>query len=69
MSYVLGAQYLEQVVSSTGPVMRSLTREAATCRETAKKFVGKPEAPFLLQMANAFDELALIDAKERSLCM
>ena len=42
--------------------MHSLRREAASCRETAKQFVGKPEAPFLLRMASAFDELALIDA-------
>ena len=47
--------------------MHSLRREAASCRETAKQFVGKPEAPFLLRMASAFDELALIDASKRSL--
>jgi len=35
--------------------------------EFMKQFVGKPEAPFLLRMASAFDELALIDATKRSL--
>jgi len=50
-----------------GSVMSSLVREAATCRENAKLFVGKPEAPFLMRMASAFDELALIDASKRSI--
>lgn len=33
--------------------------EAEKCRSQASAFAGKPEAPFLLRIARAFDELAL----------
>lgn len=70
MPFILDARYadlLKQVVRNKGSGVHSLRREAASCRETAKQFVGRPEAPFLLRMASAFDELALIDATKRSL--
>ena len=35
-----------------------LTTEAAECRRWAREFAGRPEQPFLLQLAVAFDELA-----------
>jgi hypothetical protein len=31
--------------------------EAETCRRRALQYLGKPEAPFLLRVARAFDEL------------
>jgi hypothetical protein len=40
--------------------MRSLNQEAVSCRRTARRFAGRPEAPFLLKLASAFEELALI---------
>lgn len=33
--------------------------QADKCRAQASEFAGKPEAPFLLRVANAFDELAM----------
>jgi hypothetical protein len=33
--------------------------QAEICRRQANDFVGRPEAPFLLRVANAFDELAV----------
>lgn len=33
--------------------------QAENCRQQASKFVGRPEAPFLLRVASAFDELAV----------
>ena len=36
----------------------SLTEEAETCRRRALAYVGRPEAPFLLQIAEEFDRLA-----------
>ena len=45
------------------PVMRnqSLVNEAERCRQRAKELAGRPEQPFLLRLANAFDELAIKD--------
>ena len=36
-----------------------LQHEADYCRRQALRFEGKPEAPFLLQLASAFEELAV----------
>ncbi len=36
-----------------------LRYEAEKCRRNAKALAGKPEAPFLLKMGRAFDDLAL----------
>jgi hypothetical protein len=33
--------------------------EADSCRRKADEFAGRPEAPFLLRVASAFDELAI----------
>lgn len=35
--------------------------EAETCRRQAAAYKGRPERPFLLQVARAFDELAVLD--------
>lgn len=35
----------------------SFTEEAEKCRSQALAYLGKPEAPFLLRVARAFDEL------------
>ena len=35
-----------------------LLQEAEKCRREAKIYSGKPEAPFLLSVAEAFEELA-----------
>jgi hypothetical protein len=34
--------------------------EAERCRRSAKQFDGRPEQPFLLKLANTFEEIALI---------
>jgi hypothetical protein len=36
-----------------------LFEEARNCRVEAERFVGKAEAPFLLHLAEAFEELAV----------
>ena len=36
-----------------------LAREAHTCRKRAEEYAGRPEQPFLLSLANAFDELVI----------
>ena len=36
-----------------------LKEQADKCRAQANEFAGKPEAPFLLRVASAFDELAV----------
>ena len=36
----------------------SPTEEAETCRRKALAYLGCPEAPFLLSLARAFDDLA-----------
>jgi hypothetical protein len=33
--------------------------EADSCRRKADEYIGRPEAPFLLKVARAFDELAI----------
>ena len=33
--------------------------QAENCRKQAGEFAGRPEAPFLLRVATAFDELAI----------
>ena len=40
--------------------MPSLEKEAAHCRVIATEFAGRPEEPFLLQLASAMEELAHI---------
>jgi hypothetical protein len=41
-----------------GHVMRKeFVSEAAKCRNQAQQYVGRPEEPFLLRLANAFEEL------------
>lgn len=35
-----------------------LREQAEQCRRQAGEFVGRPEAPFLLRVASAFDALA-----------
>ena len=35
----------------------SFTEEAEKCRSQALAYLGKPEAPFLLRVARAFDQL------------
>jgi hypothetical protein len=42
---------------------QSLSKEAAKCREQAKEFAGRPEQPFLLSVASAFEDLALRDKR------
>ena len=46
---------------------KSLVNEAETCRQRAKEFAGRPEQPFLLRLADAFDELASIDEPQARL--
>ncbi len=36
-----------------------LAREAEECRKLMPEFIGRPEEPFLLKLASAFEELAL----------
>jgi hypothetical protein len=36
-------------------------QQAENCRKQASEFAGRPEAPFLLRVASAFDELAMVD--------
>jgi len=43
----------------------SLKKEAASCRRMARDFAGRPEEPFLLRVANAMEELALVQAGVR----
>jgi hypothetical protein len=38
-----------------------LLNEARKCRRQAKAYEGRPEAPFLLSIARAFEELAQKD--------
>jgi hypothetical protein len=40
--------------------------QAESCRRQADDFIGRPEAPFLLSVARAFDELADGDPPARS---
>lgn len=42
-----------------GRVMRKeFVSEADKCRREAQQYVGRPEEPFLLRLASAFEELA-----------
>jgi hypothetical protein len=41
----------------------TLKEEAAECRRRANEFVGRPEEPFLLQLASALEELAIVQAR------
>jgi hypothetical protein len=40
--------------------LKSMTAEAAECREKADDFADRPEGAFLLQLASAWEELALV---------
>lgn len=40
---------------------KSLVNEADRCRQRAKELAGRPEQPFLLRLADVFDELATKD--------
>jgi hypothetical protein len=40
---------------------RALQKEAEICRRLATHYVGLPEEPFLLKIAGAMEELALIE--------
>jgi hypothetical protein len=40
---------------------RSMQREAADCRRKAAQFTGQPEETFLLHLASAWEEVALIN--------
>ena len=42
-----------------------LEAEAKKCRDIAAEFTGRPEGPFLLNVASAFEELALTTEKPR----
>jgi hypothetical protein len=44
---------------------QSLHKEAASCREMAREFAGRPEEPFLLSLASAMEELALVRTARR----
>ena len=43
--------------------MPSLRQEAAHCREKAIEFSGQPEEHFLLKLASAMEELALVQRR------
>ena len=48
-------------MTSPGTAMQNeFTSEAVKCRDQAKAFAGRPEEPFLLRVATAFEELAQI---------
>jgi hypothetical protein len=40
---------------------RALRKEAELCRRLARQYAGRPEEPFLLRIAGAMDELAIIE--------
>jgi hypothetical protein len=42
-----------------------MQREAADCRRKAVEFTGQPEETFLLQLASAWEEMALISSSRR----
>ena len=42
-----------------------LSEEARNCRVQAERFAGKAEAPFLLHLAEAFEELAVKEQPRR----
>ena len=41
-------------------------KEAEACRRKALRYLGKPEAPFLLRVARAFDDLDRRDDQRKS---
>jgi hypothetical protein len=41
----------------------ALDNEAESCRQMAREFAGRPEEPFLLRLASAMEELALIQKR------
>ena len=43
-----------------------LVEEAQNCRREAQRMAGKPEAPFLLHLAEAFEDLASKRYEERA---
>lgn len=44
---------------------RALHEEAAKCRKMAPAYAGRPEEPFLLRLASAMEEMALVQPKSR----
>jgi hypothetical protein len=42
--------------------LKSMTAEAAECRQKADDFADRPEGAFLLQLASAWEELALVQS-------
>jgi len=44
---------------------KKFTEQAEQCRRQALCYLGRPEAPFLLQVARAFDDLAQRDSTSR----
>ena len=46
------------IVLRSGVGAMIFREQADKCRAQANEFAGKPEAPFLLRVASAFDELA-----------
>ena len=61
------AKTADALLNDGGESMRkiSLKKEAASCRRMARDFAGRPEEPFLLRVANAMEELALVQAGVR----
>ena len=53
----------DQCAESPAPIA-DLYDEAEDCRRKARSFVGRPEAPFLLRVARAFEWVA--DARKSS---
>lgn len=47
------------LVLASGVGAMVFKEQADHCRRQASEFVGRPEAPFLLRVAGAFDELAI----------
>lgn len=45
--------------------MSTLRAEAERCRRSAQQFNGRPEQPFLLRLASAFEELALVKDRRK----
>ncbi len=45
-------------VLRTGGLIMMFKEQAESCRRQANDYAGRPEAPFLLSVARAFDELA-----------
>ena len=43
------------------------SKEAEACRREALRYLGKPEAPFLLRVARAFDDLDRSSASDDAL--